>query len=114
MLSVTKDIGRLYENLVFLQLRRKFKEIFYFKQNQEVDFCFYNADKKIELINVCFSLSDNSAKVREMNGLQEAMSALNIDYGILINNNLEEDLMIGNTTIKIIPLWKWLTKFKTY
>jgi predicted AAA+ superfamily ATPase len=113
LVSITKDSGKLYENLVFLQLRRKYTEISYFKQIQEVDFCFYNTNKEIELINVCFSLSDNKAKLREINGLQEAMKALNVNKSILINNNLEKDLIFDNKTIKVIPLWKWLTKFRT-
>jgi predicted AAA+ superfamily ATPase len=108
LVSITKDTGRLYENLVFLQLRRKHKEIYYFKQKQEVDFCFYNDNKEIELINVCYSLNDYQTKQRESEGLKEAMNALNTDHSILINNDLEEDMIIDNKTIKIIPLWKWL------
>lgn len=108
LVSITKDTGRLYENLVFLQLRRKRREIYYFKQKQEVDFCFYNDNKEIELINVCFSLNDHQTRQREIDGLKEAMNALNTNHSILINNNLEEELMIDNKTIKIIPLWKWL------
>ena len=86
LVSITKDTGRLYENLVFLQLRRKHREIFYFKQRQEVDFCFYNDNKEIELINVCFSLNDHQTRQREIDGLNEAMNALHTNHSILINN----------------------------
>jgi predicted AAA+ superfamily ATPase len=108
LVSITKDTGRLYENLVFLQLRRTHKEISYFKQKQEVDFCFYNDNKEVELINVCYSLSDHQTKQRELEGLNEAMIALNTKYSILINNGLDEEITIDNRTIKITPLWKWL------
>ena len=111
LVSITKDMGRLYENLVFLQLRRKYKELFYFKQKQEVDFCFYNDRKEIELINVSFSLGDYKTKQREIEGLSEAMSALNITSSTLINDHLEESLITGNKSINIIPLWKWLAQF---
>jgi uncharacterized protein len=112
LVTITKDSGRLYENLVFLQLRRKYSKIYYFKQNQEVDFCFYNSRKEIEIINVCFSIIDNKVKQREISGLREAMKALNVSASVLINNNLEEELIFENTIINIIPLWKWLTSFR--
>jgi hypothetical protein len=111
LVSITKDTGRLYENLVFLQLRRKYKELFYYKQKQEVDFCFYNDRKEIELINVSFSLADHKTKQREIEGLSEAMTALNITSSTLINDHLEESLILGNKSINIIPLWKWLAQF---
>jgi len=111
LVCLTKDMGRLYENLVFLQLRRKYKELFYFKQKQEVDFCFYNDKKEMELINVSFSLGDYKTKHREIENLLEAMTALNITTSTLINNNIEEELIASDKTIKIIPLWKWLAKF---
>ena len=108
LVSITKDSGKLYENLVFLQLRRKHKEICYFKQKQEVDFCFYNENKEIELINVCFTLNDHQTRQRETEGLKEAMNALNTNTSILINNDLEEEIKVDGKTIKIVPLWKWL------
>lgn len=108
LVSITKDTGRLYENLVFLQLRRKHREIFYYKQKQEVDFCYYSETKEIILINVCYSLSDHQTRQREIEGLIEAMNALNTKSSILINSNLDEEITIDDKTIKIIPLWKWL------
>jgi uncharacterized protein len=108
LVSITKDTGRLYENLVFLQLRRKHREIFYYKQRQEVDFCYYSETKAIALINVCYSLTDHQTRQREINGLIEAMNALNTKSSVLINNNLDEEITIDDKTIKIIPLWKWL------
>jgi uncharacterized protein len=108
LVSITKDTGRLYENLVFLQLRRKHREIFYYKQKQEVDFCFYNENKEMELINVCYSLGDQQTRQRETDGLKEAMIALDVKHSVLINNNLEEDISVDDRTITIIPLWKWL------
>ena len=37
-ISFSKDEGKMLENVVFLALRRKFKEIFYFKEKNECDF----------------------------------------------------------------------------
>jgi len=45
------DSGKLYENVVFLHLRRQTREIYYFKQKQEVDF-YANLNAGPQIINV--------------------------------------------------------------
>lgn len=107
LVSVSYDIGRIYENIVFLELRRKYKEIFYSKLKQEVDFCFYESND-LKLINVCYSLSDIETRTREINGICEAMKFYKVKESIVINNEIEEDVFIEKKKIKILPLWKWL------
>ena len=108
LVSITNDRGRLFENMVFLELRRRNKDIFYFKKNQEVDFCFYNNVKKPELITVCYSLNDYHTEQREINGLSEAMKSLGIKTSYLINNESEKEIKIEGNSIRVLPLWKWL------
>ncbi|MCP4154513.1 MAG: ATP-binding protein, partial [bacterium] len=55
--SFKQDTGYLYENIVFTELRREMREIFYYKRKQEVDFCF-KRDGRIELINVTYVMDD--------------------------------------------------------
>ena len=45
-------------------------------------------------------------KLREITGLQEAMSKLKLNNGVIITLNQEDKL--GN--IKLIPIWRWLTE----
>jgi predicted AAA+ superfamily ATPase len=41
--NLTEDVGRKLENMIFLNLRTKYKEIFYFDMQGECDFiCFKN------------------------------------------------------------------------
>lgn len=110
LVSISRDTGRLFENLVYLQLRRKHQEIRYFRQKQEVDFCFYNDSKEIELINVCHSLQDHQTRHRETEGLREAMKALEVGHSVLINNEVEEEMVVDGKTVSIVPLWKWLLR----
>ena len=104
------DKGKLYENVVFLHLRRIYKEIFYYKGKQEVDFCF-ETHKGIQLINVSYDLSNRDTKEREINGLCEAMEALSVKESLLITNNLEENIETSSGKIQIMPLYKWLLNF---
>ncbi|MDZ7777252.1 MAG: ATP-binding protein [Bacteroidales bacterium] len=52
-LSFSSDKGRLLENLVFINLRRRYKEIFYFNRNYECDFVVREKNQIIKVIQVC-------------------------------------------------------------
>jgi len=103
------NIGRIYENIVYMELRRYNENIFYYKAQQEVDFLINNING-IKLINVSYSISEKSTREREIKGLILAMNNLDVDNAILINNELEEEIKMGNKTISVVPLWKWLLK----
>lgn len=104
--SVNKDIGRRFENMIFLELRRKFQNISYFKLNQEVDFCVIDSNKTF-LINASFQITDSETKKREIKSLLEGMNYFNIKESFLITNNYEEELKIEEKRINLIPFWKW-------
>lgn len=99
----SRDTSKLYENLVFLQLRRQTSNIHYFKEKYEVDFVADN-----QLINVTQSLNDPQTRDREIRSLQEAMQALNSKKATLITEESEETLNLPQGRIQLIPLWKWL------
>ena len=105
------DKGKLYENVVFLHLRRSYKEIFYYKGKQEVDFCF-ETHNGIQLINVSYDLSNRETKEREINGLCEAMETLSVKQSQLITSSLEETIETPFGRIQVIPLYKWLLQLK--
>lgn len=104
---ISNDFSKLYENAVFINLRRRIKEIYYFKQKQEVDF-YWNSKGSKGLINVSYNIENISTRKREIRGLNEAMDYTGLKTSVLITNN-EEDLICENgKTIKITPLYKWL------
>jgi predicted AAA+ superfamily ATPase len=51
-ISFTENNGNKFENLVFLHLRRKCSEIYYFDEKGECDFVVFKQGKLIELIQV--------------------------------------------------------------
>ncbi|MEA3451146.1 MAG: ATP-binding protein, partial [Bacteroidota bacterium] len=106
-ISLSLDIGHKFENIVFLQLRKTTKDIFYWKSNQEVDFVSVH-NEQLKFINVAYDLSNPNTFKREINGLIEGMKKTNTSEAFLINNEKEDTLLIDNKTIYIIPLWKWL------
>jgi predicted AAA+ superfamily ATPase len=114
-LSFSKNKGRLLENIVFLELRKKgFVEnenLFYVKgKNYEVDFLIF--DKNRELIQVCYELNETN-KDREIKAFEKAIKDLNLkDVKLKIityNDEGIEKLNIDDKEylIEIIPFWKW-------
>ena len=101
----SEDAGRLYENIVFMQLRRKTSKIFYWKNAGECDFIIKEG-KKLDAIQVCYDI--NKSKERELNGLLEAMSRFKLKEGTIITEDYEAEEKAKEKKIKFIPLWKWL------
>lgn len=107
--SFSKDKGKMLENMVFLGLRRKFKEIFYFQEKNECDFLIKEKEKITDLIQVCYDFNEDN-KNREIDGLVEAMKKFNFNKGTILTYNQEDELSIDGKKILIKPVWKWLTK----
>jgi len=103
----SEDIGKIYENVVFLELLRQGKEIYYWKNRKECDFLIRESRKK-ELIQVCFEIELPEVKEREISAILEAMKEFHIREGIIITSDFEGEEKIKNRKIKYIPLWKWL------
>lgn len=104
----SKEEGRIIENTVFLELKRRKKEIYYEEEKTECDFLIKKGPNIIEAIQVTTSLAEEKTKQREIKGLVNAMNKYNLSKGTIITKNHEETIKIEKKTIQIIPLWKFL------
>jgi predicted AAA+ superfamily ATPase len=105
--AMGEDKSKLYKNIVFLHLRRQTKDLYYFKQNQEVDF-YARIEAKEYLINVSYIIEDEKTRKRELDGLLEAMAYFKLSEAYLITKDEESTVKIENKTIFIKPLYKYL------
>lgn len=105
----SQNIEHLYENIVFLELKRRNEEIYYWKSKKggEVDFITRRGIKIDKAIQVAASLSNKKVKDREIKALTEAKEYLNPDYFYIITEDEEGIEKIGDMDINIVPLWKW-------
>lgn len=102
----SENKGRLLENAVFVELKRRGCELFYFSEKYECDFLVKKNLHITEAIQVTYALNADNL-YREMGGLAEAMHAYNIPKGTLIvfdDNKYPVELEQGVT---VIPLYKW-------
>lgn len=114
----SSNIGRLMENLVFVEiLRRGYKlnkDVFYYKSDNicEVDFVLRKGLKIEKLVQVCYDLCVGSVKDRELKGLIKAADELNCDDLIVIDWDYDTRENFKGKQIIFIPLWKWLLEDK--
>ena len=104
--SFTRDKGRLFENLVFNQLRKR-AEIFYFSGKYECDFICTTNRKVTHAFQACYDLNDTNFE-RETSGLLEAMRYTGLREGYLLTLDRNEEIEINGLKINILPVWKWI------
>lgn len=103
----SNDLGRLLENVVFLELKRRGDEIFYFEQKRECDFIIKKDNGKWFAYQVTLDLSEENES-REIGGLLEACEFLGIKEGVILSYDEEARRKIRGIEVNIIPVWKWL------
>ena len=101
--STSENMGRRLENLVFLHLRRKYKQLFYFKNRGECDFVAIEKGMVKEAIQVCLTITDDNFK-REYNGLVEAMQQLGLDEGTIVTLHQRDEFEQGNLRVRMVPV----------
>ena len=106
----SENIGHIYEDLVFLELKRRNKEIYYWKskKGKEVDFLIKKGLNIEEAIQVSYNLNYKKTLDREIESLLIAKDEFKIKHLSIITEDEETEKEIGNVKIRIIPLWKWL------
>ncbi|HPI39614.1 MAG TPA: ATP-binding protein [Pseudobdellovibrionaceae bacterium] len=103
------DRGKKLENIVFIELKRRGLEIYYYKQSSyEVDFILREGKIIVELIQVCWTIEDIKTKTREIKALVMASAELKCKNLTLITFDEEEQITQDSLKINCVPIWKWL------
>lgn len=110
--------GRLYENLVAIELRKRQLQgsgsVGYWKtaQGEDLDFVVLEEGMVTSLIQVCAGLADGKAGSRKVRALLKASRDLSCDNLLILSEEeekTEEAEWFGiKGTIRYVPLWKWL------
>jgi len=106
-----RDYGRLIENIVFIELKRRSKgDLFYYKSTsgREIDFIIKEGKKVSELIQVCYMLDDFVTKEREVKALLQGSEELRCDNLLIITWDYEAVEIVSGKNIRYVSLCKWL------
>ena len=97
----------LFETLVFNHLSRKYPgNVFYIRDKYEIDF--YIPQK--QLIQVCYHLSPNETREREIKALVKASQNVKADKLLIVTIDHEEVIKESGLEILVVPAWKWVLK----
>jgi predicted AAA+ superfamily ATPase len=101
------DKGKLLENIIFLELKRRGGNLFFHKDKKECDFLVQTGTQITKAIQVCFELNEAN-KERELDGLLEAMNYYNLNKGIIVTKNQKDECEIDGKKIFIMPVYQFL------
>jgi uncharacterized protein len=103
----TEENGRRLENVVYLHLRRKHTEIYYFNEGKECDFVVIEKEKPVAIVQVCYELNPDNLK-RELNGAFECLEYFKQEKALLVSMNQQDVFQQNGKTIEVIPLHQFL------
>ncbi|MBN1961279.1 MAG: ATP-binding protein [Deltaproteobacteria bacterium] len=100
--SDTCDLGRRFENLVYLDLRRAGATVSYYNTNDnEVDFVIKWPQGKVELMQVCWDIYDSNTYKREETALKQVQAELGVSGTLLtVENYLQWIVKIAQSSSK--------------
>ena len=118
IICILDDLGRLLENMVFLELLKrgydlKKHELFYYRSrnDREVDFVCRKGVTIRQLIQVCYDISSPKTREREIRSLVECAEELNVNKLLIITWDQDKTIEKGGYTIEVISVKNWAGKF---
>lgn len=103
----SEDTGKLLENLVLTELKRRGCECYYWKGKKECDFLIMENGKVTTAIQVTAAMNDLTTRKREIAGVMEAMTEFGLSEGYILTLEEEETIQENEHTIHLLPVWRW-------
>lgn len=105
--SFSPNQGKLLENLVFLALRQKHQDVYYFTSSKGTEIDFYLPGKK-QLIQVTSQFSASSVQEREYRAIKDAIAELPVDSALILTDSNHQDIDIEGKPVQIKWIAQWL------
>lgn len=105
----SQDSGRLLENMVFIELRRRGYQVYFHKKMKECDFVCLLHNQIISVIQVCEFLTPEN-RSRETEGLMEAMDTYRLSEGTILTRGKPEIIPFPGQghSIRVFNIIDWL------
>lgn len=99
----SSDEGKLAENSVFVELRRRNFDVYYWKGKREVDFVVKRRDNTLMGVNVTYTDVIDEREIKSLLEFKENFGE-RVSELILLTRNVDK----SDRGITYIPIWKWL------
>ena len=113
---VGENLGWRLETVVYIELLRRTRpterNLYYYKSadGYEADFIVCKANRVEAIYQVCYDISKEKTRKRELRGLLTASTETSCNNLYLITDFQREELVLEGKTIQIIPAYDWLLK----
>lgn len=107
--AFSDDMGSRLENAVWLELRRRGHELFYYSNGVECDFIIREGKDIVAAYQVTVSMDDPNTRQRELTGLKAAMDVFSLQEGIIVTKDTTEDITLEDgRQIHVMPYYRWV------
>jgi predicted AAA+ superfamily ATPase len=107
------NTGRLLENAVFLALRRRTRDIYYYRTQDGLEVDFYLPGEG-RLVQVAQSLDQPETRARELRAIEVALGEVRVESALVLAEAGNEDLEIGGVMVRIRSVSEWMAKGRDY
>ena len=102
-LSATKDLGRMFENAVFIELRRRTKNIWYYSEAAfECDFLYGSGNLPENAIQACYELT-NENREREVRGVVNTCKKFPNVKPLIVTFNQKDKISYNGMIVDVVP-----------
>lgn len=111
--NLSENLGRLLENQVFVELLRRGyvtgQTLFYYRtrNDKEIDFVTRKGAKVEQLIQVCYDMTSEKTRKRELDALVEASEELHCDKLLVITYTQEGTVEWKEKKTNMLPIYKF-------
>jgi len=101
------NTGKLLENLVYLALRRRSPEVYYYTTPGGYEVDFYLPEEQ-QLVQVTQNLNAPGMRERELRALAEAVRSLKVKKSLILSDANENDLKVTGVPVEVRSIAEWL------
>lgn len=111
--NATEHNGVFLENLVFIELKRRGWDVYYYADKKECDFIVRKGLHISDAYQVTLKMDSPQTREREIAGVREAMQAYSLSKGYILTFEGKETINFDDGTIvEVVPVWEWILQYK--
>ena len=111
--NATENNGVFLENLVFIELKRRGWDVYYYEDKKECDFIVRKGLHISDAYQVTLKMDSPQTREREIAGVREAMQAYSLSKGYILTFEGKETINFDDGTIvEVVPVWEWILQYK--
>ena len=111
--NATENNGVFLENLVFIEMKRRGWDVYYYADKKECDFIVRKGLHISDAYQLTLKMDSPQTREREIAGVREAMQAYSLSKGYILTFEGKETINFDDGTIvEVVPVWEWILQYK--